>query len=170
MQYALVRGDEVLRAPSAWVPRAFALAVQGAGVSVSLGDAVPQEAIVLQQGPPALRIVPVEDPPAYDAALSTCAWSVETGQWAVRHRAVADMQAALVDRSRHLCRAGILALADEEEQRNAALGLLSVPRIAAIKTSIAAWRTAHAAHQAAIEALDDQADLAGYDLSTGWPS
>jgi len=168
MRYALVRGtDGVLHGPGPWQPRIVADVAQRAGVSVTFGAAAPAGTIVLVAGPPALRVVVTDDPPDHDATLSAVTWSPVTGDWTVRHRSVAAMQAALVERSRQICRAGILARASIEDQINAALA--DGEQVATMSALVQGWRTAHAAHQAAIEALDDQDDLAGYDLATGWP-
>lgn len=167
--FAVMRGDAVLWPAGPWQPRAMSRALDRVGLRCSFGAAPPAASYTLADGDPGVRMVVVPDRPAFDPDLSTCAWDAAAGQWVVTHGRIADMRQALVRRSHALCRAGVLAGADEDEQRNAALGLLSSDRVAAIKAHITAWRRAHADHVAAIAALDDAADLAAYDLTAGWP-
>lgn len=165
--YLAMQGGEVLYGPGPWARGAVRRALAAAGLPVSLGAAAPAGTLVLAEGPPAVRILVLPDRPAFDTELSTCGWDRQAGAWVVSHRSIAAMQAALIARSRGLCRTGILGDAPEEDQRNAALA--DGVEAATMLALITSWRAAHAVHKAAIEALDVQADLAGYDLSTGWP-
>ncbi|MEQ8345087.1 MAG: hypothetical protein RIB84_23935 [Sneathiellaceae bacterium] len=165
--YLAMRGGDVLYGPGPWARGAVRRALAAAGHAVSLGATAPAEALTLAAGPPAVRILVLPDRPQFDGELSTCTWDRQAGEWVVTHRAVAAMQTALVARSRALCRAGILAAASEEDQRNAALA--DGAEAATMLAMINGWREAHAVHKAAIEALDEQGDLAAYDLAAGWP-
>ncbi|MEQ8347090.1 MAG: hypothetical protein RIB82_15960 [Sneathiellaceae bacterium] len=159
----------MLHGPGPWQPAAMTRAARRAGHNISFGRMAPEDDLHLAAGPPALQLLVLPDRPAHDPELATSTWDREAGAWTVSHRALADLRRVLAERSRARCRAGILAAAPEEDQRNAALGLLSATAEAAIKKAIGNWRAAHAAHSAAIEALGTANAVAGYDLTKGWP-
>lgn len=159
--FILRKNGNLIAGPREWDRAALSRLIK----TVSLPVNGPAEAVTFGQ----FELKPVADKPAHNPLYQTCTWDDANEEWDVSYRSLAALKAIRLKEARAYTEQQILETAPAYAQRNGALGLLGAGVTAAMKTFIDNWRTACQDHQNAINALTTQADVANYDLTTGWP-